>query len=576
MKKTLFILIAIFVLGVSTQAQNIFQKCASTIVENQHEGLKEAAHATFHDAQHHAEINKDQKTAGQVYRVPIVFHVVYNTEAENVSDELIQSQLDVLNEDFRRLNANASETRDIFLDRAGDAEIEFYLAETDPNGEPTTGITRTQTDVESFLGGDGFDIAGTIAELESECGVSLFDLIGGAPLTPEQEECVNNLLAGLGGGGGGGDDQAGLLDGVKFSAQGGVDAWDTKKYLNIWVCDLSISLFGGDPIPSVLGFAYPPTTAPNWPDGTVPDNVEQTDGVVIHYQAFGKNNPNAGPLAGLTDQGRTTVHEVGHYLGLRHIWGDGDCTEDDGISDTPAAADQSQQDCNLNKDTCTDDDEPDMVENYMDYSSDVCMNMFTVEQIALMRSMLETARVELLDEAPSVPLSVSFEADVTEVFVGETVTFTSTVSGGEGDYSYTWIMGDGTTLTDANPTHTYEEEGLYTVILVVNDGINEFTIQEVDLITVNAEVSGISSVKSEAVNIYPNPTQNKVFIDIKDKNVGTWTLNVLTINGKSLNIIPQESDNGFIIDLQDNPEGLYIIHLNDGKSEVWQKILLEK
>jgi hypothetical protein len=163
-----------------------------------------------------------------------------------------------------------------------------------------------------------------------------------------------------------------------------------------------MSLFG---TVFLLGYATPPDGLPHWPDGSV-DGL--SDGVVIQYEAFGSNNPN--PLiagGGEVDvRGRTTTHEVGHYLGLRHIWGDGDCTAEDGVDDTPNAVDQSNQDCDIEKNTCTDDigdlgDLPDMVENYMDYSAETCQNSFTLGQIELMRGVILTERFDLIDNNPA-------------------------------------------------------------------------------------------------------------------------------------------------------------------------------
>lgn len=120
---------------------------------------------------------------------------------------------------------------------------------------------------------------------------------------------------------------------------------------------------------------------------------------MIHYQAVGSNNPLVGVLDNTVDRGRTATHEVGHYLGLRHIWGDGDCTMDDGVSDTPDADDNAGQQCDWTKNTCTEStgaEFPDMIENFMDYAADSCMNMFTNEQIGIMRAVLEGPRIDLV------------------------------------------------------------------------------------------------------------------------------------------------------------------------------------
>jgi hypothetical protein len=282
-----------------------------------------------------------------VYTIPVVVHIVFNTPEENLPDSVIYNQIASLNADFRRLNLDAGNVRDTFNTIVGDTYINFVLASFDPDGNPTTGITRTNTDVESFL------------SLE---------------LSP--------------------------AEGVKSAAEGGVDPWDQSRYLNIWVCDMS--LFG---TVFLLGYATPPDGLPHWPDGSV-DGL--ADGVVIQYEAFGSNNPNPLIAGGgeIDVRGRTATHEVGHYLGLRHIWGDGDCTQEDGVDDTPNAVDQSNQDCDIEKNTCTDDigdlgDLPDMVENYMDYSAETCQNSFTLGQVELMRGVILTERFDLIDNNPA-------------------------------------------------------------------------------------------------------------------------------------------------------------------------------
>ena len=136
----------------------------------------------------------------------------------------------------------------------------------------------------------------------------------------------------------------------------------------------------------------------------------------MHYQAIGPGNPNPGSFSGTNDNGRILTHEMGHYLGLNHLWGiEGGCNDDDGFADTPntngSTADEAEDtpDCSTfyTLDTCTDDMLPDMVENYLNYHNGLCMNMFTKDQVALMNVVLDSFRYELhADNIVSVSQSV--------------------------------------------------------------------------------------------------------------------------------------------------------------------------
>lgn len=372
---------------------------------------RQSVEQTFEWAKAKAAQRADDDTT--IYHIPVVVHIVFNNAQENLSDEVVQAQIDKLNEDYRRLNADAADTRDVFQPVATDTHIEFYLATEDPNGDPTNGITRTQTDRTDFSPLAGIDPFQILNDLMA-CGLTFDQILGlfsGAdvPLTPEQEICVTEALAAVVGGGGG------AMDAMKFEDQGGQAAWDTQRYLNIWVCDLN----GDTPqLGLILGFAYPPEGAPNWPAGQT--GTPETDGVVIDYHAFGGTiNPNVTMLIPYADQARSCVHEVGHYLGLRHIWGDADCSEDDGIADTPDAdaATDATTGCDFSKNTCTEATGlqlPDMIENYMDYSSDNCQNLFTQEQAGIMRAMLQGPRNGLLWQNPALgtPLPESIDNDL--------------------------------------------------------------------------------------------------------------------------------------------------------------------
>ena len=163
----------------------------------------------------------------------------------------------------------------------------------------------------------------------------------------------------------------GTSDNVKRVANGGVDPWNPSNYLNIWVCNIG----GG-----ILGYAQFPGGAP------------ATDGVVVDYRYFG----NIGTATAPYHKGRTATHEVGHYLNLKHIWGDATCGSDL-VSDTPTH-NASNGGCPVYPHLSTCSGTPiEMTMNYMDYTFDACMYMFSAGQKTRMQAVLNTlgARVSL-------------------------------------------------------------------------------------------------------------------------------------------------------------------------------------
>ncbi|WP_083476273.1 GEVED domain-containing protein [Lacinutrix mariniflava] len=245
--------------------------------------------------------NSQNKIVGNLITIPVVVHVLYRNSTENISVAQIQSQLDVLNEDFRRTNPDADNT----WSQAADTQIEFCLSTVDPNGNTTTGITRKSTTRQDW----------------------------------------------------------GTSDDMKRTSTGGINPWNTSEYLNMWIVPQMIS--NGN---TILGYAQ-------FPGGSA-----ATDGVVMGYNYFGRTGAVTAPF----DGGRTTTHEIGHYFNLRHIWGDSNCGNDF-VSDTPTHQ-TSNGGCPTGQTSCG---STDMVENYMDYTNDSCMNLFTQGQKTRMRAVLE-------------------------------------------------------------------------------------------------------------------------------------------------------------------------------------------
>ncbi|MBD0331649.1 MAG: T9SS type A sorting domain-containing protein [Chitinophagaceae bacterium] len=239
--------------------------------------------------------------ASEVIRIPVVVHVLYNSASQNISVEQITTQIQALNRDFRKQNSDTANTPERFKQFAADVQLEFVLATADPKGRPTTGVVRKYTSTTQWT----------------------------------------------------------MDDRIKFSSQGGDDAWDTKSYLNIWVGNTR----------TLLGYS------------SVPGGPEERDGVVINTTAFGTINVTA-PY----NLGRTAVHEVGHWLGLKHIWGDTYCGNDE-VDDTPQQAGFTSGCPTGFRESCNNSESGgDMYMNYMDFTNDECLNLFTEGQNQRMRS----------------------------------------------------------------------------------------------------------------------------------------------------------------------------------------------
>src|SRR3954452_3533253 len=263
--------------------------------------------------------------------IPVVVHVVFNGAAQNISDAQIQSQIDVLNHDFRKTNADISGLPAVFQPLAADARIEFELATTDPSGNPTNGITRTSTTSNGFS-----------------------------------------------------DDNK-----VKHASTGGADAWPRDNYLNLWACRLT----GG-----LLGYAQ------------FPGGPADTDGVVILDTAFGNTGTAAAPF----NLGRTATHEIGHWLNLRHIWGDdgNGCSGDDFVADTPNCAGSNTGVPAFPHITCSNGLNGDLIQNYMDYTDDAGMFMFTSGQVTRMQACLDGDRPTLGHPKPGGPTGLLLDTGI--------------------------------------------------------------------------------------------------------------------------------------------------------------------
>lgn len=305
------------------------EQCATMEVlqlqESQDPGLKGRMAQIEQMVQSYLASPNNRNSSQVVITIPVVVHVVHNGEpigtGPNISDAQVLSQIEVLNEDFRRLNADTVNTPAMFDSLAADTQIEFCLATLSPNGMPTNGINRVNG------GSNGWSTSAIDGNLKPQT------------------------------------------------------IWNRNNYLNMWSVKFSSN--------GLLGYAQ-------FPGGSA-----STDGVVINYRNFGRYPAN--PISGNYDLGRTATHEVGHWLNLRHIWGDGPCGQDDFVMDTPES-DASNSGCPVTHVSCS---TIDMVQNYMDYTYDDCMNIFTEGQANRMIASLNASRASLFS-SPGCMVLASF------------------------------------------------------------------------------------------------------------------------------------------------------------------------
>jgi hypothetical protein len=328
--------------------------------------------------------------------IQVVVHVIKRTDGVgDIPPEMVQSQIDILNEDFDALAGTPGAA-------GANAKLRFVLAKFDPDGNPTTGIDYVTND-------------------------TFFQDPGSSRANPMKQQLH----------------------------------WDTTRYLNIYTNDAD----------GLLGYATFPSEEAGGPE----------DGVVVLWDSFGRNSP-IGPPYNL---GRTTTHEVGHYLGLLHTFQSGCGTTTspystgDLISDTAREAEPNFG-CEPTASTCSGGG-MNPIENYMDYSEDACMTKFTQEQTNRVRCSIINFRN--INTEPIAGFSFTTE-QLSAVF-----TSTSTDVESQDQLVYNWTFGDGQTSTEQNPVHAYTAAGTYEVTLEVIDpgsGTNKIT----QSVTVDAPASG--------------------------------------------------------------------------------------
>lgn len=306
----------------------------------------------------------------------------------------------------------------------------------------------------------------------------------------------------------------------------GLISWPNRKYLNVWVVNsINLSSSGTG---TVLGYAYKPN----------PGQSTTYDGIVIRHDRMGR-------IGTGVSMGRTLTHEAGHYLGLDHPF-KGGCFSGDNCADTPPVLEASYG-CNTNANTCSNDNpnKLDMIENYMDYADDNCMNLFTDDQRAIMRSnlanvsrrgyLINASNTQTTGISPGMALpcapQANFDASQTVICNGTSVQFSDKSEFGNAT-SWSWYFPGGTpaTSTVQNPIVTYSNASgkgykNYDVGLTVSNAIGSSLSTKEGYMSVQLSNSTIWANNFNSgfeFNDVPNGTWH---VENKDGDNITWERN---------------------------------------------------
>jgi len=419
------------------------------------------------------------RTTATTYTIPIIFHIIHEGEAvgsgHNISQAQVNSQIPVLNADYNGTGYNTN----LYSAMTLSGQPAFYqYAAVATNSVAAASMTST--------GGIAIGASGVYFCLATKnpSGTTLAEpgidrqpyTVGGNTTKPSASSNVQSLFDNT----------------IKPAT-----IWDPTKYFNVWVSDGGTS--------GLLGYAtFPPVFATgsaavsssqnggasgNW--GMSATSQSTTDGVWCVYTGLGTIGAAA---AAPYNKGRTLTHESGHWLGLRHIWGDGTCANDF-CNDTPPAAAANYVNCGqaypYNSGSCT-GNAPDgeMYMNFMDYSNDCGMWMFTNDQCNRIHASLAGSayRSGLTASATNLCAGVTATAPVagftypTPICTGQSVTFTDASSNSPTSYTWTSNPSTGvviTSINSASPIISFSTAGSYSITQIVSNTAGSNSVMHV-------------------------------------------------------------------------------------------------
>lgn len=488
LKQTIIYVVCLFPLILN--AQNSTHKCSSAeklkifLAENPH------LHSELRDLE---QTFSNLQTRESILTIPVVVHVIYKTDYENISTEQVHSQIKALNRDFNKLNSDVDNTPSVFSDVVANCAIRFQLASRDPDGNATTGIVRYKT-TKSYWH-------------------------------------VN--------------------DDMKMPVKGGVAPWDPTHYLNIYVCNL-----GG----KSLGFS------------SFPGMPITRDGIVIDFSAFGTEGTVKKPY----HLGRTCVHEMGHWMGLFHIWGDVDCGNDY-VDDTPTQKMENTGCPSFPQySECKGIKILNMSMNFMDYVNDECMTMFTYGQKVRMRTMLQKKRGTLLNNEPLLP-AINRKCEVNMIQVKginmESADLMWETVAGVANYSveYKPVMDNiwesiesktpYVTLENLKAGVTYEARVKTDCFMAIPSKKSVFTTKRIAL---------RGQLEENDISVFPNPMKSEATLSIHSTVDTKFYVNIADEKGQvRFEKIYDKNTPSVQLDFSDMTAGFYIISvIKNGKRAV--------
>ena len=411
------------------------------------------------------EERKASRVAMATYTIPVIIHVIYGSEPigtyPNLSLAQLQSQIQVLNDDFAGKGTGSSPVPTIWKNLVANSGISFCYAKTDPKGNtlPVEGVDRVSW---KTLG---------IANPTS--------IVDAANDNTNFTNYINTQIKAK-------------------------TIWDPARYLNIWVTDKPSGSL-------LLGFAtFPAGSTLSGIDGVTGTGGPNNDGLWCWGKCFGTT----GTLDANYAKGRVSNHEIGHYLGLRHIWGDADCG-DDFCNDTPPAKDKNFgcPSFPANTGRCSGNTSGEMTMNMMDYTNDPCKYMFTPDQVTRMQTAMANGIYRKYlgthgkcSTAPQQP-EADFIANKTYGCPGATIKFTDESIDLPTSWSWTFTGGNPATSTAQNPTVTYATPGVYEVKLVATNAVGSDTKTRTSFITIAEPTATIPLTEGFEGTAFP-PSDN--------------------------------------------------------------------